>query len=253
MSRFEGRTALVTGAARGMGASHARGLVAEGARVVVADVLEDEGRALAGALGERALFVRLDVTSERDWASAVGAAEEAFGPLSVLVNNAGILRTGALEDTDPAAWRQVLDVNLTGVFLGICAVAPSLRRAGGGAIVNVSSSAALQATAELGAYSASKWALRGLGMTAALELAPDRIRVNTVFPGVTETEMIVPLSDERRLGGVATNPIPRVADAAEITRLVLFVASDDAGFSTGSEFVADGGSLLGPVTHERGR
>src|SRR6266851_10236403 len=170
MKRFDHRTVIVTGGARGMGASHARGFVAEGAHVVIADVLEQEGRTLADELGEHALFSRLDVTSDRDWAATVAAAEDAFGPVSVLVNNAGIVRFGQIEETEPATWRQVIDINLTGTYLGIRAVASSMRKAGGGAIVNVSSGAGFTATFGLAAYVASKWGVRGLTKTAALEL-----------------------------------------------------------------------------------
>ena len=143
MKRFDNRTVIVTGGARGMGASHARGFVAEGANVVIADVLEQEGRTLADELGDHAIFSRLDVTSDRDWAATVAAAEDAFGPVSVLVNNAGIVRFGPIAETEPATWRQVIDINLTGTYLGIRAVVPSMRKAGGGAIVNISAAAGM--------------------------------------------------------------------------------------------------------------
>ena len=170
MKRFNNRTVIVTGSARGMGAIHARGFVAEGGNVVIADVLEQEGRALADELGDHAIFSRLDVTSDRDWAATVAAAEDAFGPISVLINNAGIVRFGQIEDTEPNVWRQVIEVNLTGAYLGIRAVVSSMRKAGGGAIVNISSGAGFTATFGLAAYVASKWGVRGLTKTAALEL-----------------------------------------------------------------------------------
>jgi hypothetical protein len=157
MTRFDGRTVIVTGGARGMGASHARGFVAEGANVVIADVLEQDGRALAGEIGDRAIFARLDVTSDKDWAATVSAAEQAFGPVSVLVNNAGVVRFGAVAEIEPAVWRQVIDINLTGAYLGIRAVASSMRKAGGGAIVNISSAAGMMASPNNAAYVASKW------------------------------------------------------------------------------------------------
>src|SRR5229473_1918043 len=157
MQRFNHRTVIVTGGARGMGASHARGFVAEGGNVVIADVLEQEGRTLADELGDHALFSRLDVTSDRDWAATVAAAEDAFGPVSVLVNNAGIVRFGPIIDTEPSTWRQVIEINVTGSYLGIRAVVPSMRKAGGGAIVNISSGAGMIGTAGAGAYVASKW------------------------------------------------------------------------------------------------
>src|SRR5882762_577707 len=156
MKRFENRTVIVTGSARGMGASHARGFVAEGANVVIADVLEEEGRALADELGDHAIFSHLDVTNDVDWAATVAAAEDAFGPVSVLVNNAGIARFGVIEETEPAAWRQVIDINLTGAYLGIRAVVLSMRKAGGGAIVNSASIESMKSECGNGAYVASK-------------------------------------------------------------------------------------------------
>ena len=145
MNRFENRTVIVTGGAHGMGASYARGFVAEGANVVIADVLEQEGRALAGELGDHAIFSRLDVTSDKDWAATVGAAEDAFGPVFVLVNKAGVVHFGPIAETEPAAWRQVIDINLTGTYLGIRAIVPSMRKAGGGTIVNISSAGGMMA------------------------------------------------------------------------------------------------------------
>src|SRR5258705_9358292 len=173
MKRFDNRTVIITGGARGMGASHARGFVAEGANVVIGDILEQEGRTFAQELGVHAIFSRLDVTSDKDWAATVAAAEDAFGPVSVLVNNAGIVRFGVIAETEPAVWRQVIEINLTGSFLGIRAVQSSMRKAGGGAIVNISSGAGFTATFGLAAYVASKWGVRGLTKTAALELGHD--------------------------------------------------------------------------------
>jgi 3alpha(or 20beta)-hydroxysteroid dehydrogenase len=257
MKRFENRTVIVTGGARGMGANHARGFVAEGANVVIADILEQEGRTLAKELGDRAIFSRLDVTSDKDWAATVAAAEDAFGPVSVLINNAGIVRFGVIEETEPAVWRQVLEINLTGSYLGIRAVASSMRKAGGGAIVNISSGAGFTASFGLAAYVASKWGVRGLTKTAALELGHDNIRVNSIHPGGVRTPMLAtqgPDADSTAAtmagAGVETSAIPRIAEPEEITRLVLFVASEEASFSTGSEFIADGGLLLGPVPQQ---
>jgi 3alpha(or 20beta)-hydroxysteroid dehydrogenase len=248
MKRFDHRTVVVTGGARGMGASHARGFVAEGANVVIADVLEQEGRTLAHELGGHAIFSRLDVTSEADWSATVAAAEDAFGPVSVLVNNAGIVRFGLIAESEPAAWRQVIDINLTGSYLGIRAVASSMRKAGGGAIVNTSAGAGMTAASGLSAYVASKWAVRGLTKTAALELARDNIRVNSIHPGNVLTPMVGGSDAAAAGAGAVRNlAIPRIAESEEITRMVLFVASDEASFSTGSEFLADGGQLLGPV------
>ncbi len=258
MRRFDDRTVIVTGSARGMGASHARGFVGEGANVVIADVLEQEGRALAEELGEHAIFSRLDVTSDKDWAVTVAAAEQAFGPVSVLVNNAGIVRFGTIVETEPATWRQVLEINLTGAYLGIRAVASSMRNAGGGAIVNISSGAGFTATFGLAAYVSSKWAVRGLTKTAALELGRYNIRVNSIHPGAIRTPILAEHAPDAGAmaatmagAGVGLSAIRRIAEPEEITRLVLFVASDDASFSTGSEFIADGGLLLGPVPQQQ--
>jgi 3alpha(or 20beta)-hydroxysteroid dehydrogenase len=248
MKRFENRTVIVTGSARGMGASHARGFIAEGANVVIADVVDQEGRSLVDELGGRAIFSRLDVTSETDWAATVTAAENAFGPVSVLVNNAGIVHFARIADTEPADWSRVIDINLTGTYLGIRALAPSMRKAGGGAIVNISSGAGMSGAFGLGAYVASKWGVRGLTKTAALELARDHIRVNSIHPGATRTTMAAQPDVEAVMAASVKNlAIPRIAEPEELTRLVLFVASDEASFSTGSEFVVDGGVLLGPA------
>ena len=248
MKRFENRTVIVTGGARGMGASHARGFIAEGANVVIADVVDQEGQSLADELGGRAIFSRLDVTSEADWAATVTAAENAFGPVSVLVNNAGIVHFARIADTEPADWSRLIDINLTGTYLGIRALASSMRKAGGGAIVNISSGAGMSGAFGLGAYVASKWGVRGLTKTAALELARDHIRVNSIHPGATRTTMAAQPDVEAVMAASVKNlAIPRIAEPEELTRLVLFVASDEASFSTGSEFIADGGALLGPV------
>jgi 3alpha(or 20beta)-hydroxysteroid dehydrogenase len=240
-----------------MGANHARGFVAEGANVVIADILEHEGQTLAQELGDHAIFSRLDVTSDEDWAATVAAAEDAFGPVSVLINNAGIARFGVIEETEPAVWRQVIEINLTGGYLGIRAVASSMRKAGGGAIVNISSGAGFTATFGLAAYVASKWGVRGLTKTAALELGRDNIRVNSIHPGAIRTPILAaqapdaePMAATMAGAGVGLSAIPRIADPEEITRLVLFVASEEASFSTGSEFIADGGLLLGPVPQQ---
>jgi 3alpha(or 20beta)-hydroxysteroid dehydrogenase len=247
VNRFEGRTVIVTGAARGMGASHARGFIEEGANVMVADVLDDEGRLTARQLGGRAEFVSLDVRSPEQWRAAVQDAERAFGPVSVLVNNAGVTwHDVAIVDSDPADWQRVIDTNLNGAYLGMRAVVPSMRKAGGGSIVNVSSSVAMIGLPRIAPYVASKWALRGLTKCAAMEMAQDNIRVNSVHPGMTITPMVDDMLDAVT-SFTSTLAIPRAADPAEITRLVLYVASDEASFSTGSEFVADGGAILGPA------
>ncbi|WP_193612319.1 glucose 1-dehydrogenase [Nocardioides lijunqiniae] len=253
MTRFEGQTVLVTGGTGGQGSSHVRAFHAEGAQVVIGDIDAASGAALADELGVRARFVRLDVTDESSWASAVAAAESTFGRLDVLVNNAGVQNPPApIESTDQATWSRILDINLTGTFLGIKTATPALRRAAGGAIVNISSTMGLGGTAHYAPYVASKWAVRGLTQTAALELGRDRIRVNTIHPGVIAT----PFISEPAAGASAAiadfySPepfaIPRLGEPDDVTRLLLFLTSAEASFITGAEYVVDGGLLLGPA------
>jgi 3alpha(or 20beta)-hydroxysteroid dehydrogenase len=243
MGKLDGRTAIVTGGASGMGASHVRGLVAEGARVVIGDVNEKDGAALASELGAAAAFVRLDVTSDESWSAAVAAAESTFGPVSILVNNAGVVQWKPWTSTTTAEWHRVMDINLTGQFIGIREVVPSMRRTGsGGVIINVSSTAGLQGFAAEPAYVASKWGVRGLTKAAALEFAPLGIRVLSVHPGVVETPMTVDVQEE----SYSQQPIPRMGRTAEVTALMVFLAAE-ATYSTGSEWVVDGGAVLGPV------
>jgi 3alpha(or 20beta)-hydroxysteroid dehydrogenase len=242
MSRFANTVALISGGARGMGASHTRALVAEGAKVVIGDVLTDEGEALAKELGAAAKFVRLDVTQEADWQAAVAAAEALGGPVNLLVNNAGIVGFGAVTDMALEDFERVIDINLVGVFLGMKHAAPSMKRAGGGAIINISSTAGMMGYANISAYVASKWAVRGITKAAAMELGRDGIRVVSVHPGPIRTPMTDGMGDEL----TATQPIARYGEPEEVTKLVLFLAAD-ATFSTGSEFVVDGGALLGPL------
>lgn len=233
---------LVTGAARGMGAEHVRRLVEVGAKVVGTDILDDEGEALVAGLGGAAVYAHHDVTDEAHWKAAVALAESTFGPVNHLVNNAGIVTFGAIEDTDPAVWRHTLDVNLTGAWLGMHFTVPSIRRAGGGSIVNVSSTAGLQGYAHLGAYVASKWGMRGLTKAAALELGPYGIRVNGIHPGPIRTPMIAGLGDDLAVA----QPIARIGEPAEVTDLLLYLLAD-ATYSTGHEFVIDGGAVVGQV------
>jgi 3alpha(or 20beta)-hydroxysteroid dehydrogenase len=242
MGDFIDKTVLITGGARGMGASHARGFAEQGAHVIVADVLEDEGRALAAGLGQRATFVRLDVTSPSGWAAGIEAAETASGPIGVLVNNAGIHRVESIEDGDLGTWRRVVDINLLGVYLGMRAVIPSMRRAGGGAIINISSLMGLTASPMNAAYVASKWGVRGLTKAAALELGRDGIRVISVHPGLVKTPMVAELDEPPSVDGLA---IARAADPEEVTQLVLFAASEKASYITGTELVIDGGMHVG--------
>ncbi|MEV6278765.1 glucose 1-dehydrogenase [Nocardia sp. NPDC051832] len=239
MGRVNGKTVIITGGARGMGAAFARRLVAEGAAVVVADVLADEGKAVAAELGPRAAFMPLDVTDESAWQSVVSEAERLFGPVSGLVNNAGIVHVDPIERLAEADFRKVLDVNQIGVFLGMKAVVGSMRRAGGGSIVNISSIGGIIAFSNILGYVASKWAVRGMTKAAAQEFGVDGIRVNSVHPGVVATEMTS--ESDRSHAMVHDQPLPRAAAPEELAGLVLFLISDEAGYCTGSEFVADGG------------
>jgi 3alpha(or 20beta)-hydroxysteroid dehydrogenase len=242
MERFKNAVALVSGGARGMGASHVRGLVGEGARVVFGDILDDEGRALAGELGDTVRYIHLDVRRDDDWKAAVATAEREFGPVTLLVNNAGVLTAAPIEAMDPDDFRRVIDINLTGTFLGMHYTIPSIKKAGGGVIINVSSTAGLVGYATLAAYGSSKWAIRGLTKIAALELGGDDIRVMSIHPGPIRTPMTADMGDEVTM----MQPIKRFGEPGEVTKLLLFMAAD-ATYSTGSEWVVDGGAVLGPV------
>lgn len=247
MGKLDGKVALITGAARGQGAAEARLFARHGARVVVADVLDDEAAAVAAEIGAAALAVHLDVTDEASWAAAVAAATDVFGGLDVLVSNAGIIRTGALEAMSLDLYRSVVDVNQVGCFLGMRAVTPALRGRGGGSIVNVSSTAGMQGGAGLVAYAASKWAVRGMTRVAAIELGPHGIRVNAIVPGVIETPMIdVPdFATVDRQGAVASFPVARVGQPDDVAAMALFLASDDSAYCSGADFLVEGGALAG--------
>jgi 3alpha(or 20beta)-hydroxysteroid dehydrogenase len=237
---LDGVVAIVTGAARGMGAEHVRGLVGAGCRVVATDVLDAEGAALASELGEAVSYRHLDVTDGDAWAALVADTEATLGPIGVLVNNAGIVIWGTIESAAPADWQRTIDINLTGVWLGMHHVVPSMKRAGGGSIVNISSTAGLQGYPNLGAYVASKWGVRGLTKTAALELGADNIRVNSIHPGPIRTPMTAGLPDNMAFD----QPISRVGEPSEVTALLLFIVRD-ATYSTGHEFIVDGGTVVG--------
>lgn len=243
--RLHGRTAIVTGGARGIGAATATRFAAEGARVVLTDLLADEGRALAERLGDAAAFLPHDVASRADWDRIVVAAEDRFGPVSILVNNAGTSGAGAtLADETEDGYRRLVEINQTGVFNGIRAILPTMRRAGGGSIVNISSIAGLVAWPGLGAYAATKFAVVGLTKTAAAELGRDNIRVNCVHPGVTDTPMVDAVDDSVRgpLDGVIANlPLARMGRPEELAGAILFFASDDSSFCTGASLAVDGG------------
>ena len=238
----------MTGGARGQGAAEARAFVRDGARVVIGDILDAEGEALAADLGDAALYVHLDVADDKLWSDAVAAAETAFGPVTALVNNAGVIRTSPVTEEGVDSFRRVLDVNLVGAFLGIRAVAPSMARAGGGSIVNISSMAGMSGARGTAAYSSSKWGLRGLTKTAAIELAPDGIRVNTVLPGVIGTDMLTSTGrtrEEFEQKWEGRLLVPRLGTSEDVAELVVFLASDEASYITGGEFVIDGGLLAG--------
>jgi len=250
MGRLDGKVALVTGGARGMGEAHVRLFVAEGAKVVFGDVLDAEGKAVAEELGDDCLYVHHDVTDEDGWTAAVEAAVTRFGGLNVLVNNAGILRFGFIADTSLAEFRRVLEVNLVSQWLGIRAVIEPLRAAGGGSIVNVSSIEGFIGAAGMSAYSASKFGIRGLTKAAARELGQHGIRVNSIHPGGIVTPMVMEAGPEiwkhvDVKAFLAQLPVERFGEPAEISQLALFLASDEASYCTGAEFVADGGMLTG--------
>ena len=242
MDRLKGKIILISGGARGQGAAEARLFVSEGARIVIGDVLEQEGRRLAGELGAAATFLRQDVTDERDWESAVGAAAM-LGGLHGLVNNAGIYQPATLMETDTALFERHVRVNQLGCFLGMKAVVPLMERSGGGSIVNISSVAGLRGSPGAIAYSATKWALRGMTKAAAIDLAPRQIRVNSVHPGPIDTEMIRFRTPEQTRERLQQVPMRRMGSADEVAALVLFLLSDESGYITGAEVAIDGGAV----------
>lgn len=241
LGKFSGKVVLITGGSRGQGAAHARAFVDEGAKVVITDVLVDEGQALAVELGDNAAFFKHNVTSEADWKTIVEETEALFGPINVLVNNAGIVISKPIEETTEAEYRKVIDINQVGVFLGMKTVIPSMKKVSGGSIINISSVDGLRGNPNMVAYDASKFAVRGMTKTVALELAQHGIRVNSIHPGLILTPMVM---QEDVMDGVEQLgehiPLKRGAQPEEVSKLVLFLA-EDASYSTGSEFVIDGG------------
>ncbi len=245
--RLENKVALISGGARGMGAVEARLFASEGAKVVIGDVLEEEGRQTEAAVNEaggECVFVRLDVTSEDDWAAAVSEAVARYGKLDILVNNAGISSTGGIEELTVADWDRTLNINTKGVFLGTKSAIPEMRKAGGGSIVNISSGAGIApAPGTSGAYAASKGAVRIFSKSTAVQYARENIRCNSVHPGPIETPM---LRSARGAGSqlgdtIARVPLGRIGTPEEIAYGVLYLASDESSFVTGSELVIDGG------------
>ena len=244
--RLENKVALISGGARGMGAIEAKLFASEGAKVVIGDVLEDEGRKVEAEINEsggECLYVRLDVTSESEWQTAVAATLARFRTLDVLVNNAGIFRTERVEETTEELWDQVMEINAKGVFLGTKCAIPAMRKSGGGSIINISSGLALVGSAGSAAYAASKGAVRLFTKSTAIQYASEGIRANSVHPGLIETPMTAwMLADEASLRArIAMYPLGRIGQPEDIAYGVLFLASDESSFMTGSELVIDGG------------
>lgn len=241
MGKLDGKVALITGGARGMGAVHAQTLADEGATVVITDVLDDEGIAVAKELG--ITYLHHDVTDEKQWNSVIAETEKLHGPIAILINNAGVVGFTPVADTDLDEWNRIIAINLTGPFLGIKTITPSMRKVGGGVIVNISSTAGMIGYSNLSAYVSSKWGLRGLTKAAALDLAVDNIRVVSVHPGGVRTPMTAGLDDPENY---KRQPIKRIGEPDEIAKLVLYLVAD-ATYSTGTEFIADGGATVGQV------
>jgi cyclopentanol dehydrogenase len=243
--RLAGKVALISGGARGQGEAEARLFVKEGAKVVLGDILVELGQKVAAdiaAQGGQATFVKLDVTQEADWRQAVDAAVRNYGKLDILINNAGIFRTEGVEATSLELWNQVIAVNQTGVWLGMKCAIPAMRKAGGGSIVNISSGAGIIGSGFAAAYHGTKGAVRILTKTAAIEYAKENIRINSVHPGVVDTEMIRgTLNQEGMQGAIRAHPLGRMGTAEDISYAVLYLASDEASYVTGAELVIDGG------------
>ena len=247
MGRLQGKVAIVTGGGRGMGAATCRVFVAEGAKVVIADMLDEDGAKLAAELGPNAHFRHLDVREESEWQSLVADTESRFGAIDVLVNNAGVLLFKTLRDTDKADFERVTGINLTGTFLGVRTVGARMCDRGRGSIVNISSADGMKGANGLGAYCASKWGIRGLTRVAAMEYGHKGVRVNSVHPGGIDTAMGNPYAEpkavvNKRYGMV---PLQRVGDSEEVARTSLFLASDESSYLCGAEIAVDGGMLTG--------
>ncbi len=240
MARLQDKVIIITGAAQGMGATHARLCIEAGAKVVLTDINTEKGQALAAELGNQALFIQHNVTSEDDWTQVIAATQAYFGTINVLVNNAGITQSKSILETSLDDYRRILEINQVSVFLGMKAVIPSMQASKQGSIINISSINGLVGGA-IG-YTDSKFAVRGMTKAAALECAPFGIRVNSVHPGVIATPMIMQGDTKAAVEAFAKSiPLRRVAQPEEVSHLVLYLASDDSSYSTGSEFIVDGG------------
>ncbi len=245
--RLEGKVALISGGARGMGAAEARLFAREGAKVTIGDVLEEEGRRVEAEINEtegEALFVKLDVTSESDWREAISATVARFGRLDILVNNAGIVASGVLEDTTSSQWDEIMEVNVKGAFLGSKASIPEMRKVGGGSIINISSiSGNIGQDDVQPVYNASKGAVRILTKSTAVQYGKEGIRVNSVHPGTVDTPMTAGMMDDPEVAAyeLAQIPLGRIAAPEEIAYGALFLASDESSYVTGSELMIDGG------------
>jgi len=247
MGRLQGKVAIITGGARGMGAATVRLFVAEGAKVLIADVLEAEGAALAKELGANALFLRHDVTDEASWQAVVAKAKSAFGGIDVLVNNAGVLLFKTIQTTEKNEFERVININLIGTFLGTRIVGAELIAQGKGSIVNISSVDGMKAANGLGAYCASKWAVRGFTKVAAMEYGHKGVRVNSVHPGGVDTAMGNPYAEQKAEVNKRYTMVPmqRVGEPEEVARTSLFLASDESSYLCGAEIAVDGGMLTG--------
>ncbi|KEZ21049.1 3-alpha-or 20-beta-hydroxysteroid dehydrogenase [Sphingobium yanoikuyae] len=248
MCRLSGKVAVITGAAQGMGEAHARAFIREGACVILTDVNQVKGEALARSLGDKAMFISHDVARGDDWSKVVTQGEASFGRINVLVNNAGVIGpVQGLQDFSEEDFLKVCAVNQLGVFLGMKAVLPSMVAAGGGSIVNISSIAGMLGTRESSnaAYCASKWAVRGMSKLVAAQHGKDGIRVNSVHPGYILTPMMVAATDANGGGAAEAIPLGRMAQPAEVSNVVLFLASDEASFVSGAEHVVDGAMIAG--------
>nr|WP_087574320.1 MULTISPECIES: glucose 1-dehydrogenase [unclassified Sphingomonas]AJW29578.1 short-chain dehydrogenase/reductase SDR [Sphingomonas sp. JE1] len=258
MGRLNGKVAIVTGASQGMGAATARLFAEEGAKVIIADIKEAEGRALAEEIGANALFARVDITVENDWIRAVELARDSFGSVDALVNNAAIVEYKTIAEETLEGFERTMRINVAGAFLGIKHVAPVMAKGGKGSIINISSAEGMRGTNGMSAYTASKWGVRGFTKAAAMELGRSGIRVNSVHPGPTNTPMVTFFGDfegsvndlELFKPMLSRQPINRFAEPIEVARVSLFLASDESSFVTGAEIAADGGMSVGTYSEQ---